>query len=662
MQFANHQEATTSPTNAFVLTGTTQTVGGRPISQFPNLAHKIHMGNELVKTGYNFVNQAVGQFNANGLPQDPRNCTTCHTGTAIAGTALAKGNQNVTPDGDNWKNSPSMLACGACHDGINFSTGTGATLADAAQDTANHVAVGTTQSGHVGGPQADNTRCVLCHTNATIPVYHETTFSTPANAVAQSGISSFGYNLGSVSVNGSGYAVIKFQIIKDGAVVTALPVAPLVTNASTGQMVVSPAYEPIPGFASGPTLYVVYGVPQDNISTPVDFNARSSVALTNLLIAGGSPGQGTLSNAIANGAYQADANGYFTATLTGDLVGQPVGNGCVRPVAPATASCVNTAVVAAPLVVPASAQMVTGVILGGFTQKNLAAYPYTAANVSVNPTTAASGGLATVAILKKMVATGYTARRVVVDINKCDTCHDQLGTNPSFHGGVRNDPTACAICHNTTGVDTGWSYNVSTFIHGIHAAGFRAVPYNWQSGEFVNLRYPGVLQDCNQCHVPNSVNFGASGMTLQPNLLWTTDATGTTAAPGAGTSPFISQVAGTKYGLGFQFTPAGSTVAAYTLVNGTVVAAHVAAAGGDTRQAEATTLVNSPISAACFACHETTSDRNHMTTNGGIIYQPRSSTALTGNGAGEACLVCHGQGQIEDVAAVHQSVFLTGAP
>jgi hypothetical protein len=47
-----------------------------------------------------------------------------------------------------------------------------------------------------------------------------------------------------------------------------------------------------------------------------------------------------------------------------------------------------------------------------------------------------------------------------------------------------------------------------------------------------------------------------------------------------------------------------------------------------------------------------------MTTNGGVIYQPRSTTALTSNVAGEACLVCHGQGQIEDVAAVH----LSGGP
>ena len=37
----------------------------------------------------------------------------------------------MTPQGNNWMNNPSRLACGACHDGINFDTGIGITLRDA---------------------------------------------------------------------------------------------------------------------------------------------------------------------------------------------------------------------------------------------------------------------------------------------------------------------------------------------------------------------------------------------------------------------------------------------------------------------------------------------------------------------------------------------------
>jgi hypothetical protein len=63
-----------------------------------------------------------------------------------------------------------------------------------------------------------------------------------------------------------------------------------------------------------------------------------------------------------------------------------------------------------------------------------------------------------------------------------------------------------------------------------------------------------------------------------------------------------------------------------------------------------TTLVNSPISSACFSCHDTSSARSHMTSNGGSVYETRSLAATKG----EACLVCHGVGRVSDVAVVHQ--------
>jgi hypothetical protein len=35
-------------------------------------------------------------------------------------------------------------------------------------------------------------------------------------------------------------------------------------------------------------------------------------------------------------------------------------------------------------------------------------------------------------------------------------------------------------------------------------------------------------------------------------------------------------------------------------------------------------LVSSPIAAACFACHDSSTARQHMTTNGAAIYKKRS--------------------------------------
>jgi OmcA/MtrC family decaheme c-type cytochrome len=392
-------------------------------------------------------------------------------------------------------------------------------------------------------------------------------------------------------------------------------------------------------------LYVAYAVPQDGITAPVDFNVYQSASLTNLLVASGSPKAGSITGP--------DASGYFTATLTGDTLGQAVGTGCTKPTAPAVATCVNTAVLASPIVIPSNAKMVTGAIIGSFTQKGLTDYPYVAANVAVNPTTSASGGLARPAVLKKVAATGYTARRVIVSAAKCNTCHDQLGTNPNFHGGARNDPTACNFCHNNTRTSNGWVANSNTFIHGIHGAEKRSNPYMWAAtsatDNFSLIGYPGVLKDCNQCHLTDTVNYGASGMTLQPNLLWPTGATGiiSTTTNTFRNSPYVT--AGKNYGNNFSFTSAGATVAAYTKADGTVVAAHVAGAGGEIVAPDAATLVSTPISAACFSCHDTQSAKNHMVTNGGAVYEARS-TALT---KGEACLVCHGAGKEFDAAAVH---------
>ena len=643
IRYTFSQEAT-STNGGLTLTGTTRpttaVLDGRAIGNYPNMIHKTHMGKELVKTGYYFNASAEGQYNSFGFPQDPANCTKCHDGSSTA--------EFKTANGDNWKNNPSMLACGACHDGINFATGKGVTLADKAADVLAGKPVGTTQSGHVGGAKADNGTCNLCHDATSIPLYHQTTFATPHNPTAKAGIVNFAFDLKSVTVNTSGQPVMVFQIKKDGVAVTAFNVPTLVTNAATGAQVVSPAYEPITGFAGGPSLYVAYAVPQDGIAAPADFNVSHNVSLTNLLVASGSPKGGTITGP--------DANGYFTATLTGDTLGQAVGTGCTKPTAPAVASCVNTAVLKSPIVIPTNAKMVTGAIIGSFTQKGLTDYPYVAANVSVNPTTSASGGLVRPAVLKKVVATGYTARRVIVDAAKCNSCHDQLGTNPNFHGGARNDPTACNICHKNTRTSNGWVANSNTFIHGIHGAEKRTNPYLWAAtsttDNFSLIGYPGVLKDCNQCHVANTVNYGATGMTVQPNLLWPTGATGkfdpasTTAFRN---SPYITVDNVKNYGNNFSYTAAGATVSAYTTSAGTTVAAHVAGAGGETVQADAASLVSSPISAACFSCHDTQSAKNHMVTNGGAVYEARS-TALT---KGEACLVCHGAGKEFDAAVVH---------
>ncbi|MDT8387846.1 MAG: OmcA/MtrC family decaheme c-type cytochrome [Thiogranum sp.] len=108
---------------------------------FKVMVHKIHMGEDLpsVAAGgsyqiYGFRN-SIHDYSDVVLPQDIRNCTTCHDGS-----------DPETPDADNWTTTVNMQACGSCHDTVDFSI-------DGSVDPA----------GHSGGIVTDNTECITCH-------------------------------------------------------------------------------------------------------------------------------------------------------------------------------------------------------------------------------------------------------------------------------------------------------------------------------------------------------------------------------------------------------------------------------------------------------------------------------------------------------------------
>ena len=63
------------------------------------------------------------------FPQDTRNCQTCH----VQGIA-------TLPDAANYNTKPTIQACGACHDTVNFATG----------------------ANHAGGV-ANDSQCATCH-------------------------------------------------------------------------------------------------------------------------------------------------------------------------------------------------------------------------------------------------------------------------------------------------------------------------------------------------------------------------------------------------------------------------------------------------------------------------------------------------------------------
>lgn len=100
-------------------------------------------------------------FAAVGFPSDVRNCEKCHADTA-------------------WKEKPSRLACGTCHDNVNFSFagarsafeprygkcddgGAFVTDANGRPQCVNAGATYVGEIAHPGGRQLDDTQCYLCH-------------------------------------------------------------------------------------------------------------------------------------------------------------------------------------------------------------------------------------------------------------------------------------------------------------------------------------------------------------------------------------------------------------------------------------------------------------------------------------------------------------------
>lgn len=577
-------------------------VNGRAIGNFPNFMHKLHMGHKLVKQGYNYNNDGGPMmFNEVLYPQPVANCVKCHD---ASNNAVSK--TPVTANGDNWKMVPSQLACGSCHDGIDFATGTGIALAPG-------------KTGHVGGAQASDANCASCHTPATVPLYHTTVDPTGANGRAgyplntaqdvptvgypagqgpaiplasqlnmPAGVYKIDFEIKSASVAGAAgakKATVVYRIMKDGAPVTLNATGYLITNVD-----------------GSPDIYVAYAVPQDGIAAPADWNATKSASVKNLR-------DGVVSAGTQTGP---DASGYYTATLAA--------------------------------IIPDNAAMVTagvGIGYAGFVQLGLAAYP--------------QGIRLREPKFAMKTATGYTARRAIVSADKCNSCHGQLGVEPSFHGGARNNGEGCAFCHDAnraTGhvglaysFGGGWSVAVKNMVHAIHGSSKREQAFSYEAtalnpGGFQEVGYPGVLAKCDQCHVTGSYDFSATAnKAALPSLLWTTDSKGNMTND-AVTNPTNIQ----PIGLSPWVSILGAGQIDYRVDH----------------------LVSSPVSSTCFGCHDSRIAVSHMELNGGTLVKQASTVSTGGarpavgvaNGFSftkvESCMVCHASGKVGDIKLMHK--------
>ena len=107
---------------------------------FRVMVHKIHMGENLpsVQAGNPYFivgyRNSINDFSDVVFPQDIRNCSKCHDA-----------NNPKTPTAVNWYTHPSIQACGACHDDVDFAKGS--------------------SGGHEGGVVTGNSECTICHSD-----------------------------------------------------------------------------------------------------------------------------------------------------------------------------------------------------------------------------------------------------------------------------------------------------------------------------------------------------------------------------------------------------------------------------------------------------------------------------------------------------------------
>ena len=246
-----------------------------------------------------------------------------------------------------------------------------------------------------------------------------------------------------------------------------------------------------------------------------------------------------------------------------------------------------------------------------------------------------------------IAVSGDAKRRVVVDNNKCASCHEWF----EGHGGNRVfNMNICVFCHvpnlsssgraiempggNLTNPPppepppngAGLSNNPLTYpeatnnfkdmIHGIHGGEVRNTDFEFVRGDprqgyynFSEVVFPQSAGNCLACHIDNS-SFTPP---LDEDTLLTTNRT-------------------TGVANGQDATTTDVETARDNVPN-------------------ETDFVITPTAAACYACHDGEAVQAHMEGNGAFINANRSDALA----AVETCAVCHGSGKSADVAVAHRA-------
>ncbi|MGA7179391.1 MAG: OmcA/MtrC family decaheme c-type cytochrome [Thiobacillaceae bacterium] len=459
--------------------GTTDPNSGN-VLDFKTMIHKIHAG-RLLNTStdgaaYQYViwgyNNAESDYSNLGFPQDLRNCTKCHNGTASSDPNVAP----VTPQGNNWETQASKGACLTCHK-------TNAWYNQPAhQSLLSLLPLGAQSVDDV----ADGA-CKGCHLNGT--------------------------SLGPAQVHFNQIQVdaAKYQFNFD---------APPGYDSTTRTVTITYS---ITDPTNNNAAYDLKADCSGNCTTSNKFgNVRIVIGSLTLVGAPASIADYTSSSSTNVYAYTGTDDGTHHYTVTTPALPN---TGAAQPHGTARALSYGQ-------VIEAQLDPVT---------RTPVAPP---ANVNVSLRNQFSDF--------SLDGTG-AVRRVVVSDAQCEACHGRLGTASgsntvanAFHNGARNSVAACPICHdanrlssevNASGVAYNESFQFKRMIHGIHSAGasgettwsgrandfihgdMTAAPPNTGTNYSVVVKYPGILSDCNACHVNNSYQHdgGVLGTNVHTN-------------------------------------------------------------------------------------------------------------------------------------------------
>lgn len=200
-------------------------------------------------------------------------------------------------------------------------------------------------------------------------------------------------------------------------------------------------------------------------------------------------------------------------------------------------------------------------------------------------------------------------RRMVVENQRCFSCHGEFSKGFSIHGNLRNRVEYCVLCHNPNESDAARRRNdpeavaagsptstidFKVLIHKIHRGealemqpyvvyGFGPSPPGFTAHDFGEVLFPGDLRDCGECH--------AEGTAFMP--------------------PFPGAALGT-------------------------LVAHLDPATGD----EIVDGRLGPITAVCTSCHDTSEAMAH------------AETETTADGE-ETCTVCHSEDRSFATSELH---------